>query len=140
MKNEILLCFDFGEKRIGVAVGQTITGTASPLATVNVNKHIPDWDSITHLVNSWQPASLVVGMPLTMYGSRQEMSEAAARFIRQLEGRYHLPVFEIDERLSTYEGKQRLGSSWNVDPVAAQVILETWLSEHRDDDPGQRVD
>ena len=137
MKNKTLLCFDFGEKRIGVAVGQTVTGTASPLETVSVNNKIPDWTGITQLINNWQPASLVVGMPLTMDGSRQEMTEAASRFIRQLKGRYHLPVYEVDERLSSYEARQRLRSSWNVDPVAAQVILETWLTEHRDDN-GQR--
>ena len=132
MKNQVLLCFDYGEKRIGVAVGQTITGTASPLETVNMIKKKPDWESITRLINTWQPVSLVVGVPLTMQGARQEMTEAASRFIRQLNGRYHLPVYGIDERLSSYEAKQRLGSSWNVDPVAAQAILETWLSENRD--------
>jgi len=132
VKNQILLCFDYGEKRIGVAVGQTITRTASPLETVNVIKRIPDWESITRLINNWQPVSLVVGVPLTMDGSRQEMTEAASRFIRQLNGRYHLPVYEIDERLSSYEAKQRLGSSWGIDPVAAQAILETWLSENRE--------
>jgi putative Holliday junction resolvase len=132
VKNQILLCFDYGEKRIGVAVGQTITRTASPLETVNVIKKIPDWESITRLINNWQPVSLVVGVPLTMDGSRQDMTEAASRFIRQLNGRYHLPVYEIDERLSSYEAKQRLGSSWSIDPVAAQAILETWLSENRD--------
>ncbi len=132
MKNQVLLCFDYGEKRIGVAVGQTITRTASPLETVNVIKNNPDWESITRLINTWQPVSLVVGVPLTMQGARQEMTEAASRFIRQLNGRYNLPVYGIDERLSSYEAKQRLGSSWNVDPVAAQAILETWLSENRD--------
>ena len=132
MKNQILLCFDYGEKRIGVAVGQTITSTASPLETVNVIKNNPDWESITRLINTWQPDSLVVGVPLTMQGARQKMTEAASRFIRQLKGRYNLPVYEIDERLSSYEAKQRLGSTWNIDSVAAQAILETWLSENKD--------
>ena len=132
MRNKTLLCFDHGEKRIGVAVGQAVTGTASPLETVTVKNNIPDWDSITHLINSWQPVSLIVGMPLTMDGCHQEMTGIATRFIRQLKGRYHLPVYEIDERLSSYEARQRLGSTWNIDPVAAQAILETWLSEHGD--------
>jgi len=137
VKNKILLCFDYGKKRIGVAVGQTITRTASPLETVNVIKKNPDWESITRLINAWQPVSLVVGVPLTMSGSRQDMTEAASRFIRQLNGRYHLPVYEIDERLSSYEAKQRLGSSWDVDPVAAQAILETWLSENMDNNDSE---
>jgi putative Holliday junction resolvase len=131
VNNQVFLCFDYGKKRIGVAVGQTITSTASPLETINVINNNPDWESITRLINTWQPVSLIVGVPLTMQGARQKMTEAATRFIRQLKGRYNLPVYEIDERLSSYEAKQRLGSTWNIDSVAAQAILETWLSENK---------
>lgn len=126
-----LLGFDYGEKRIGVAVGQTLTATATPLTTVPVTRNQPDWQQISELISTWQPDALVVGMPLTMTDDTQPLTELAARFARQLEGRYHLPVYTADERLSSREARQRIRSSHNVDPVAAQVILETWLSEHR---------
>ena len=127
MKNETLLCFDVGEKRIGTAVGQTVTGTATPLETIAVKNNKPDWDRISQLIQQWQPDKLVVGYPLQMDDNRQPMTERSERFVRQLDGRYHLPVETIDERLSSYEARQRIKSTRNVDPVAAQVILETWL-------------
>lgn len=127
-----LLGFDYGEKRIGVAVGQTLTATATPLTTIPVSRQQPDWNLISDLIATWQPDALVVGMPLTMHDESQPLTESAARFARQLKGRYHLPVYQADERLSSHEARQRIRSSRGVDPVAAQVILETWLDDHRD--------
>lgn len=127
-----LLGFDYGEKRIGVAVGQTLTATATPLTTVPVTRNQPDWNLISELIADWQPAALVVGIPLTMKDEAQPLTDLAAKFARQLEGRYHLPVYDADERLSSREARERIRSSHDVDPVAAQVILETWLSEHAD--------
>ncbi|NNE37232.1 MAG: Holliday junction resolvase RuvX [Gammaproteobacteria bacterium] len=124
------ICFDFGKKRIGVAVGQTLTRTSSPLCTIEVNKGQPDWDSITKLVNQWRPYALVVGKPLNMDGSGQKMTTASNRFTDQLEERYKLPVFQADERLSSYEARLRKNSGKDLDPVAAQAILETWLFEN----------
>lgn len=123
-----LLCFDYGRKRIGIAVGQTLTGTASPLETVAVNKSIPDWDSISRIIRQWNPRALVVGCPLNMDSTHQSMTHAAVRFMNQLRHRFHLPVYQADERLSSYEAKSRLKSTQNIDAVAAQAILETWLS------------
>jgi pyrimidine operon attenuation protein / uracil phosphoribosyltransferase len=125
-----LVCFDFGKKRIGVAVGQTLTGTATPLATVPVKNNIPDWDRITRIMTEWKPGALVVGHPLNMDGSGQAMTRAANRFAAQLSERFACPVYRADERLSSYEARQRLQSTWDLDAVAAQVILETWLSEN----------
>ena len=125
-----LLCFDYGSKRIGVAVGQTITGTATPLEIINSYKNRPDWEKIQQLINDWQPYALVVGIPVHMDDSRQQMTEAAEKFVRQLEGRFHLPVFGVDERLSTFEAKNRSGRETEVDSVAAQAILETWLANN----------
>lgn len=125
-----LLCFDYGSKRIGVAVGQTVTGTATPLQIINVYNNQPEWEKIQQLVNDWQPQALIVGVPVNMDDSRQEMTVAAERFVRQLEGRFHLPVFGIDERLSTFEAKNRSGRETEVDSIAAQAILETWLTEN----------
>jgi putative Holliday junction resolvase len=123
-----LICLDYGRKRIGVAVGQTLTGTASPLETVSVSNGKPDWDAISRLISEWNPRALVVGCPLNMDGTSQSMTHAAARFMRQLRHRFGLPVYQTDERLSSYEARSRLKRSQNIDAVAAQAILETWLS------------
>ena len=132
MSVKTLLCFDFGSKRIGTAVGQTITGTSTPLEIVHCYNNQPDWESIELLIHDWQPDAIVVGIPLNMDGSTQEMVDAAARFSRQLEGRFHIPVFGMDERLSTFEAKDRSGNDREVDSVAAQAILESWLAENND--------
>ena len=128
-----LLAFDFGLKRIGVAVGQTQTRSASPVETVAVKREHPDWRAIARLVETWNPDALVVGLPLNMDGTEQEMTFLARRFGRQLKGRFGLPVHLVDERLTTREAKSRLhleGRTHEVaDPVAAQVILEDWLLE-----------
>jgi len=125
-----LIGFDYGKKRIGVAVGQTLTRTATPLETVPVTKGVPDWDRISKIINEWRPAALVVGLPLNMDGSSQAMTRDSNRFVRQLTLRYNYPVYRADERLSSYEAKSRLQDTRNLDPVAAQAILETWLSEN----------
>ena len=130
-----LICFDYGNKRIGVAVGQTITKTATPLETIPCVHGDPDWQRISELINQWHPQALVVGDPLNMDGTDQEISISADKFSHDLKQRYSLPVYRADERLSSYEAKQRLKSTRNLDPVAAQAILETWLAGHSVD-PG----
>jgi putative Holliday junction resolvase len=132
---QTLLAFDYGEKHIGVAVGQTLTGTASPLETVRVTSSSPDWNAISRIVKTWQPGALVVGLPLNMDGSEQGVTRRARRFGNQLLGRYRLPVHLVDERLTTREARDRLVSTGRAGsddhPVAAQIILESWLNEHR---------
>ena len=125
-----LLCFDFGTKRIGVAVGQTLTATATPLTIIPVRNNRPDWNRIGALIAQWQPQALVVGQPLNIDGSRQPLSAGVDAFARKLRGRYCLPVLRADERLSTVEARARLRNSAAVDHVAAQVILESWLQQH----------
>nr|VFJ43751.1 MAG: putative holliday junction resolvase [Candidatus Kentron sp. DK]VFJ49538.1 MAG: putative holliday junction resolvase [Candidatus Kentron sp. DK] len=126
-----LLGFDPGSKQIGIAVGQTLTNTASPLGVVSVRGNVPDWESIDRVVGTWEPDALVVGIPLNMDGTEQEMTQVARRFRDQLLHRYHLPVHVADERLSTREARNRLADEGRLDaeddPVAAQIILETWL-------------
>jgi putative Holliday junction resolvase len=133
-----VLGFDFGEKRIGIAVGQRITGTATPLTTLS-SKDKPDWNSIEALIQEWQPDTLVVGMPFNMDGSRSEIAEKIDRFCRQLEGRYHLPVAQIDERLSSAEAEHKLKlqrqqgrrkkiDKLEIDRLAAAIQLESWLA------------
>lgn len=126
-----LLGFDFGDKRIGVAVGQTLTGTANALTTIKMTRQQPDWAAITHLIDEWQPQALAVGIPLTMQGDEQPLTDRARAFARKLEGRYHLPVHGVDERLSSHAARDHLQSSYAVDSEAARVILETWLTEFR---------
>jgi putative Holliday junction resolvase len=129
-----LLGFDYGERKIGVAVGETQTRTASPLATLPAIRQRPDWERIGDLIAEWQPAALIVGHPFEMTDREAEVATRAKRFARQLTGRFHLPVHLIDERLTTREAWDRLGRSAHRDPrrvdaVAAQLILETWLEE-----------
>ena len=130
MSPSTLLCFDFGSKRIGVAVGQTVTGTASPLLTIGSHNNTPDWNKIDEVLSDWRPDAIVVGIPLTMHGTAQIMSEAAERFARQLEGRFHMPVYRMDERLSTFEARDRAGDIADLDAVAAQAILESWMHDN----------
>ena len=127
-----LLCFDFGTRRIGVAVGQTITQTANPLKTVKNSNNKPDWKDIERLIKEWQPDALIVGVPLNMMDEVQEMTVASEKFMRQLHGRFHLPEYGIDERLSSFEAAQRTGKTTDLDPVAAQAILETWFAENHE--------
>lgn len=128
MSKQTVLCFDHGEKRIGVAVGQAVTATATPLETIPCRQGKPDWQRIAELVDQWQPEAFVIGKPLTMDGERQPATDAAEKFARQLHGRFPLPLHFADERLSSYEARQTLRDSYNVDPQAARIILETWFS------------
>ena len=127
----VLLCFDFGVKKIGVAVGQTLTGTATPLETIPVRNRRPDWRRVAALLEQWRPQALIVGNPLKLDGSRQRITDQADRFANQLQGRYGLPVLRAEERLSTFEARARQGVKRPDDHVAAQVILEGWLQQNR---------
>ncbi len=120
-----------------MAVGQSVTGTATPLLTLPARDGVPDWNQIAGLIEQWQPDALVVGMPLQLDGTHSEITEAAQRFARRLEGRYKLPVHLMDERLSSFEAEtalaeeQRRGArTQEIDAVAAQVILQNWLDLH----------
>ena len=84
------------------------------------------------LIEEWNPEKLIVGQPLTLDGERQEMTAIAEQFSRQLENRYKLPVEMVEEQLSSFEARRHLKSTRNLDPVAAKLILETWLNEFRD--------
>ena len=137
MHNKTLLCFDYGEKRIGVAVGQTVTSTATALQTVLVINKKPDWEAIKILIDEWKPDKFIVGHPFTLHGTRQKMTDAAERFSRQLKHRFKLPVDLIDEQLSSYEAQQELKSTRNLDPTSAKLILETWFRENTNFDHRQ---
>ena len=130
-----LLGFDYGTKKIGVAVGQTITATASPLTMLRAKQQRPDWEQISELIKTWEPEALVVGLPYDLDGTETEVAPGAKRFARQLEGRYRLPVHMADERLTSMVALQDLRDKQrqygDIDAMAAKLILETWLSEQQ---------
>lgn len=137
---DILLGFDFGTKRIGVAIGQTVTKTARPLVTLKANQGVPQWDQLNKIIQTWQPDALIVGIPLNMDGSEQPITATAKQFAQTLQARYQLPVYEMDERLSTKDARERLFAEGGykalqhgqVDSVAAQLILQNWLTEQEE--------
>lgn len=137
--HQTLLGFDFGTRRIGVAVGQTLTASARALTTVKMTQQKPDWDHIGRLIAEWQPQALIVGIPLTMHDTKQPMTDRARAFARKLAGRYRLPVHGVDERLSSRAAREQRQSSHDVDPEAARVILETWLNEHSPTDTAMNI-
>ena len=129
-----VLSFDFGLARIGVAVGQSITQTATPLATLNAKGGIPDWSQIEKLIKEWQPSMLLIGEPLNMDSSEQSITLLARKFANRLHGRFGLPFQMVDERLTSvsareeifeYGGYKKLKKT-QIDSVAAALILEAW--------------
>lgn len=122
-----VLAFDFGLRHIGVAAGQTVTGTASPVATLRARDGKPDWPELTKLVAEWNPTRLLVGLPLNMDDTESEMSERARRFAAELARRTGLPTDLVDERLTTRAATEAGGTHAH----AAALIAETWLNEHR---------
>jgi putative Holliday junction resolvase len=133
------LGFDFGSRHLGIAVGSSATGTARPLGSAPVRAGIPDWAVLDRLVKEWQPAALIVGLPLNMDDSENDMTRAARRFGQRLHARYNLPVQWVDERLTSVDAKNALVEArvpWKqrraqVDKLAAQNILQAYLDETR---------
>jgi putative Holliday junction resolvase len=134
-KARTLLAFDFGTRRIGVAVGSTEVGLAHPLHTIAAEANADRFAAIAALIAEWQPAALVVGRPVHADGAAHEMTARAERFARQLEGRFGLPVERVDERFSTRAAASSLAEAGVrgrarkavQDAVAAQVILQAYL-------------
>ncbi|WP_404365842.1 Holliday junction resolvase RuvX [Marinobacter sp.] len=132
-----VLAFDFGTRRIGVAFGQEMLGRARPLTLLAARDGIPDWLTIESLIREWQPDQLVVGLPLNMDDTENEMCARARKFGNRLHGRFHLPVAMVDERLTSFEAKgdvlaaggSRDFGRHGVDDRAAVLILETWFSQ-----------
>lgn len=137
MKSGFFLGFDYGFKRIGVAVGQSITANARPLTTVLASNGQPNWVDVDQLVQEWQPEALIIGLPTCLDGKEQYTTVAAKAFAKKLAKRYSLDVHLVDERLTTVEARSRLFAQGGyrriqqsqVDAVAAVLILEQWLQE-----------
>jgi putative Holliday junction resolvase len=130
-----VLAFDFGEKRVGVAVGETAIGIAHPLTAINAADKQHRFVAIAALINEWQPLLLVVGLPAHLDGVEHELSRLARKFARDLNARYGLPVELVDERLTSAAAELSLGEAGIaprkrkplVDQVAAQHILQAYL-------------
>ncbi len=135
--SQTLLAFDFGSKSIGVSAGQSSLAVANELPPLRAKDGIPDWSQIENLISEWQPEKLLVGLPLNMDGSDQEMTRRARKFANRLHGRFRLEVELVDERLSTMEAKEiaaerGFSGSYNknpVDSIAARLILESYFSD-----------
>lgn len=135
IKSLTFIAFDFGTKKIGVAVGQTITMTANPVQHLPAKQGLPNWDQIGFLIQEWHPAGLIVGIPLNMDASESMMTHKARSFAKHLKEKFHLPVYEVDERLTTIEARQQLYDlggvkalrETSVDSFAAKLILEAWM-------------
>ncbi|MCQ8228920.1 Holliday junction resolvase RuvX [Pantoea trifolii] len=138
MASETLLGFDFGTKSIGVAVGQQLTGTARALTALKAQDGTPDWKLIEKLLKEWQPDYVVVGLPLNMDGTEQELTARARKFANRLHGRFGVRVEMQDERLSTVEARAdlferggfRALQKGQVDSQSAVIILEDWFDTH----------
>jgi putative holliday junction resolvase len=137
----VVLAFDFGHRRIGVACGDTVSRSASPLDALAGSPGGPRWEAVEVLLREWQPALLVVGLPYNVDGSDSAMTQAAREFAAELRRRYLLEVVLVDERYSSREAEARLKSAResglrrrrvvkaDVDAAAACIILERWFSE-----------
>lgn len=133
----IYLGFDFGYRRIGVAAGQQLTKSASPLATLGAKLGIPDWAIVEKLMNQWRPIAFIVGLPTCIDGSEQYTTAAARQFAHQLHMRFNKPAHLVDERLSTKEARAHLFARGGfkklkqseIDSIAACIILEQWLQQ-----------
>jgi len=133
----LVLAFDYGTRRIGVAVGNEMLGSATALAPLPARNGIPDWQQIGQLLKEWQPDLLVVGLPLNMDGTESDMSRRARKFGNRLHGRFGKPVEVFDERGSTRAAKRiarDAGHRGNyrddgVDGIAAQLILQSFFAD-----------
>lgn len=132
----VVLGFDFGTRRTGVAVGNGVTGNARALQAIGTG----DWGALEKLIDQWRPQALVAGLPLSADGSTQAITDQARQFMDELAARFDLPVHAVDERYSTIEAADRLrdarasgrkarrAAKGDTDAIAAQVILESWFN------------
>lgn len=134
-----LLGFDFGLRRIGVALGNRATGEARPLHAISNNRGGPDWRELDRLVSDWAPAAMVLGVPYNADGSAHEVTVAAQAFGEALAARYKVPVHPVDERLTSFaanealverrqRGDHRKLRAGDIDAAAAAMILTDWLA------------
>jgi putative holliday junction resolvase len=135
LSQEQVMAFDYGTKYIGVAVGNRVTQTSRGLSVLFVQKNV--WKDLDVLVQDWEPGGFVVGLPLNMDGSKNPMTGRAKKFCEQLKEKYQIPVFEVDERLSTWEAKENILTTEGfrkmhgekVQKHSAEILLDQWFQE-----------
>lgn len=133
-----LLGFDFGTHSIGVAVGQMVTKTATPLTSLKAKQGVPNWDEVAKIIKTWQPDAAIVGEPLDREGKEFAIAKLAKKFAEELERRFNLTVYQINEHLTTIEARAQLFNQRGfksltkaaVDAKSAQLILESWMNNY----------
>ena len=127
-----ILAFDFGTKKIGVAVGQTKTRTSSPLEIIRVKNNSINWENICSIVDEWNPELILVGKPLNMDGTDSDMMKEVDIFFKKLRKITNIPCEYVDERLTSFEARQNLIELRTdlVDAQAAKILIDNWLSEN----------
>ena len=129
-----IVAFDFGTKKIGVAVGQTATYTSSPLQVVLNKDDKVNWNEISTLLNEWKPELIIIGKPLNMDGTDSEIMKQVERFYQKLKKIYDTNYVYIDERLTTFEARQILEDTNinNVDANAAKILIDNWFEMNKE--------
>ena len=129
-----ILAFDFGTQHIGVAVGQTITKTSSPLIVINVAREGAEiWKTISNLIDEWKPDQLLVGKPLNMDGTTSDMMKKVDPFFQKLQKISNIPCELVDERLTSFEAKQLMqkdSKDGRIDDLAAKIFLDNWIEHY----------
>ena len=139
-KNQFVIGIDFGQKRIGLAIGQTLTQIANPLTTVNNDGAF--WQKLNKQINEWQVTAIVIGLPLDMAGEEQEITRQVKNFSKKVKHKTQLPIHLVDERLSSYAAERQFQNSRQaklskakdksqIDAIAAQIILQSWFDQKR---------
>ncbi len=132
------LGFDFGTKYLGIAVGQSITKTATPLLTLLVKNGIPHWPEIAQVIQEWQPKGFIIGLALQPDNSHSATSLKAQKFGARLQAQFSLPIYFIEERLTSVAAREKIRDNpkachlQDVDAIAAAIILESWLNNPKE--------
>ncbi|QCI22373.1 Holliday junction resolvase RuvX [Buchnera aphidicola] len=134
----IVIAFDFGLKKIGIAVGENITKRGKPLRVLNARNGIPNWNIIKDLLKCWKPTFLIVGLPLNIDGTKQKITKKSEKFANLLKCKFNILVKMHDERLSTVEAKSIIFAQGgfkqlkktNIHSFSAMIILESWLNQN----------
>tara|TARA_B100000405_G_scaffold263188_1_gene199379 strand:+ start:202 stop:606 length:405 start_codon:yes stop_codon:yes gene_type:complete len=129
-----IIAFDYGEKKIGVAVGQTSTNTSSPLQIIFNKDNKTNWISISSLLDEWKPDLILLGKPLNMDGSESEIMKKIDKFYKELKSIYDADIEFVDERLTTFEAREILKDEKhdNVDAHAAKILIDNWFDTNRE--------
>ena len=132
--HKIILGFDFGLSKIGVAIGQMVTCSATPLTLLKAKRGVPDWQLINQIIKDWDADAIVIGLPLNMDGTEQYITRRAREFGEALKKQFTLPIYFSDERLTTIAARDEMHTHLkgaarfeNADSVSAKLIVESWM-------------